>query len=105
MKVRAVALAHVKDGFGRRYATGNDGKERERTAIANAFTRALKASARRYRTRTVTIEGDADVTRYRLTKNQFSKPKGGEPCQAEIIWDIKHEPQHDEAEGEIDAWN
>ena len=93
VKVRAVALTHVRKEFGCRYAIGKDGEERGRTAISTAFTRALKASIRRYRTRAVTIESDADVTRYGLTKNQVAKPKDGSLYEVEIIWSIKHEPK------------
>ena len=93
LKVRAVALANVKEEFKRRYAIGKDGEERGRTAISTAFTRTLKESTSRYRTRAVTIESDADVTRYGLAKSQVSKPKDGAPCEVEIIWSFKHEPK------------
>lgn len=94
VKVRAVAIAHIKEEFKRRYAIGKDGAPRGRTAVANAFTRALEISIkRRYRTRTVTIESDADVTRYGLAKNQVPEPNEGGICEVEIIWNFKHEPK------------
>jgi hypothetical protein len=93
VKVRAVAMPHLREEFNRRYATGESGEDRSTSKIRTAFGRALTASFSRYRTRTVTIESDADVTRYGLTKELLPKPKDGRPCEVEIMWLIKHEPK------------
>ena len=93
VKVRAVAMPHLREEFNRRYATGDSAEDRTTSKIREAFRRALNKSFSRYRTRTVTIESDADVTAYGLTKSQLPKPKDGQPCDVEVMWLIKHEPK------------
>jgi hypothetical protein len=96
VKVKAVALAHVRAEFGRRYATGKDGKDRAANTISNAYTRALNACHYRYALRAVEITKDADLDKYKVTKKQLprhAKKDDADDNKIEIIWFKKHQPE------------
>lgn len=97
VSVKAVALAHVKTEFNRRYATG-EGGPRTRQAVYRAFSRLLEKLPTKYRTRVLPVESDEDRCQYRAKDIDIApkaKSKKGEEEEAglEVIWNCKQHPE------------